>query len=113
MSHYATQVSVDLINRFIVAGWKLTDFNIGDGIEPIQDWVKEQNPSLKTDNPAVIGADIVTGVELSALRFERGDDYVGLQFGDEIDPRDESMNGVYDFNAKEELHKEIESLLRW
>ena len=113
MSHYATQVSIDLINRFIVAGWKLTDFNIGDGIEPIEDWIKEWNPSLKTDNPAVIGADIVTGVELSALRFERGDDYVGLQFNGDIDPRDESMNGVYDFNAKEELHKEIESLLRW
>ena len=97
-----------IIRRFNSAGFRLTEFNIGDGFEPISDWSMPK----KTTSDAVIGTDIINAVDFSVLCFKRENDHVSVVFvPGQGDPADRSWNDVNDYSAREDLHPEIDKII--
>ena len=95
-----------IIRRFNSAGFRLKNFNVGDGIEPIKYWAMPK----KNESDSVIGSDIINSVDWSVLYFERGEnDHVSVMFVP--GQRDPACNDVSDYSAREELHPEIDKII--
>ena len=57
-----------VIRKLDDAHWTLVAYSIGEGMEPVKDWVVSEEKNVKS--LAVIGADIVDAVDYSALFFK-------------------------------------------